>query len=288
MPELPEVETIARGLDRHLRDRTIVEVQIIRADVIRSVHPPIATSLPGRVVRDVGRRGKHVILRLDTGASLVFHLGMSGRLKVCGPDEPAAPHTHVRMSFDRKAMELRFLDPRRFGGIWFLEPPASVPVPAPAPAPAPAGDFRTAGDPLAGLGVEPLEMSPATFRRLLGRRRQIKALLMDQQVVAGLGNIYCDESLHQARIHPQTRAEALDAPQCRRLYGAIRSVLRRAIRHGGSTMRDYVRADGRAGSFRAFHRVYQREGEPCQTCGTAIRRIIAAGRSTFYCPKCQL
>ncbi|MEK7757859.1 MAG: zinc finger domain-containing protein, partial [Planctomycetota bacterium] len=166
--------------------------------------------------------------------------------------------------------ELRFCDPRRFGGVWCL-----------------TGSEQSIGKPLGEVGLEPLDVTPAVFRVTLGRRRQIKALLMDQTVIAGLGNIYCDESLHAAGIHPLTRSDTLRPERANRLLRAITTILRRAIRFNGSTLMDYRDADGREGSFQKLHRVYQREGEPCRTCRSPIRCIQAAGRSTFFCPRCQ-
>jgi formamidopyrimidine-DNA glycosylase len=216
----------------------------------------------------VRRRAKRVIVELDGPVSLVFRLGMTGRLFVVDSEAHVEKHTHLRIAIEGTGRELRFRDPRRFGGVWCVA----------------SGDGDRSD---AKLGVEPLDATPAQFRTVLARRRQIKALLMDQSAIAGLGNIYCDESLHAARIHPLSRADRLDAEAVGRLLRAIKTILRRAIRFNGSTLMDYRDADGREGSFQKLHRVYQREGDPCRTCRTPIRRILAAGRSTFYCPQCQ-
>jgi len=270
MPELPEAETIARQLQRQLAGRTLGRVRLTRTDIVHGDPRPLGKLLPGRRVTQVSRRAKRVIFSLDGGIELVFRLGMTGRMIVCPTDDPVANHTHLRITIDDTSNELRFCDPRRFGGVWCL-----------------TGSERSIGKPLGEVGLEPLEVTPAVFRIALNRRRQIKALLMDQTVIAGLGNIYCDESLHAAVIHPLTRADTLGPDRADRLLRAVRMTLRKAIRFNGSTLMDYRDADGREGSFQKLHRVYQREGEPCRMCKTIIRRIFAAGRSTFFCPKCQ-
>jgi len=270
MPELPEAETIARQLHRELAGRKLGQVRLSRRDIVHGDPQPLGKLLPGRRVARVSRRAKRVILTLDGGIELVFRLGMTGRMIVCATDDPVAKHTHLRITIDGTSNELRFCDARRFGGVWCL-----------------TGSERSIGKPLGEVGLEPLEVTPAAFRVALNRRRQIKALLMDQTVIAGLGNIYCDESLHAAGIHPLTRADTLSSERANRLLRAIRMTLRKAIRFNGSTLMDYRDADGREGSFQKLHRVYQREGDPCRTCRTAIRRIQAAGRSTFFCPLCQ-
>ena len=270
MPELPEAETIARELNRRLAGRTLGRVLLGRNDIVHGDPRPLRVILPGRRIEQVRRRAKRVILQLQPEAELIFRLGMSGRLTLVPSKQPTEPHTHLRIAIRGETYELRFCDPRRFGGVWCL-----------------AGSDRHVGKRLGEVGPEPLELSPAAFRRMLNRRRGIKALLMDQRVVAGLGNIYCDETLHAAGIHPLTRANALDAVQVARLLRAIKSTLRRAIRYNGSTFADYRRPDGREGSFQKHHRVYQREGKPCHKCDTSIIRIHAVGRSTFLCPFCQ-
>ena len=270
MPELPEAETIARQLGRKLTGRTFGTVLLERRDVIRGDRLDLRKVLSGRRVDRVWRRAKRIILELDAGLRLIVRLGMTGRLTVGPASDPLEKHTHLRIAVEGTSSELRFRDPRRFGGVICVE-----------------RDGPADREELEGIGIEPLEASAAAFRKVLDRRRQIKALLMDQHVVAGLGNIYCDESLHAAGIHPLTRADSLDAERAGRLLRAIKTTLRRAIRFNGTTLMDYRDADGREGSFQRLHRVYQREGEPCKTCRTPIRRIHAAGRSTFFCPKCQ-
>lgn len=270
MPELPEAETIARQLHRALTGRTLGQVSLARTDIVNGDPRPLGKLLPGRRVARVSRRAKRVILTLDGGIKLVFRLGMTGRMIVCPTDDPVEKHTHLRITIDGTCNELRFCDARRFGGVWCL-----------------TGSERSIVKPLGEVGLEPLDATPPAFRVALSCRRQIKALLMDQTVIAGLGNIYCDESLHAAGIHPLTRSDTLGSERADRLLRAIRMTLRKAIRFNGSTLMDYRDADGREGSFQKHHRVYQRRGQPCRTCNAPIRRILAAGRSTFFCPKCQ-
>jgi len=195
---------------------------------------------------------------------------MTGRLTVESVTAEVLPHTHLRIRVGDGTRELRFRDPRRFGGVWCF-----------------AGGARHVGRKLGPLGAEPLGLTPRAFGSLLARGRQIKALLLDQTVIAGLGNIYCDEALHASRIHPLTRASDLTDEQTRCLLRAIKSILRKAIAFRGSTLMDYRQADGTEGLFQRHHKVYQREGKPCRRCRTAIVRLIAAGRSTFVCPSCQ-
>ena len=270
MPELPEVETIARQLDEHLSGKIVKYVEALRTDVIHGDPRPLDELLVGKRIDCVRRRGKRIIHELQPAGQLIIHLGMSGRLHLCDIDDPLQKHTHLRIQFRAARCELRFLDPRRFGGVWCL-----------------ADGRRHVGRKLSDVGLEPLDMTPAVFRRALNRHRQIKALLLDQHEVAGLGNIYCDEVLHAACIHPLTEAGDLDRAAAARLLRAIKSTLRRAIRFGGSTTADYRQADGQTGSFQKHHRVYHREGQPCPKCGTTIDRIRVAGRSTFLCPACQ-
>jgi formamidopyrimidine-DNA glycosylase len=270
MPELPEVETIVRALRDDMVSLAITSVVVSRRDIIHGDPRPLTRLLPGRHIFDVRRRAKRVIVELHPPVRLVFHLGMSGRLTLSQAASPVETHTHLRIAVGDDGLELRFRDPRRFGGVWCF-----------------AGGKRHRGRQLGELGPEPLDMSFRGFRRITRTRRQIKALLLDQRVIAGLGNICCDESLHAAGIHPQTRADTLGAGQTKSLLRAVKSTLRKAIRYKGSSMADYRQADGRTGSFQKHHRVYRRQGQPCHTCGTSIERLITAGRSTFFCPVCQ-
>jgi formamidopyrimidine-DNA glycosylase len=267
MPELPEVQTVVNTLRPRLVGRTIRSVALSRRDIVTPETVDLVTCLTGRTIRNVGRRGKRIVFTLDDGNRFYIHLGMSGQLTVADPASAIAPHTHLEIDVGT-AERLRFRDPRRFGGVWWL------------------GTEELA--PAAGMGPEPLTLRPAQLARLLARTtRAIKNALMDQRVVAGLGNIYVDESLFAAGIHPLTPADRLAADEIARLNRAIKATLRRALRHRGSTLRDYRDGEGAAGGFQKLHRVYDRAGEKCRTCRTPIDRIVLGGRSTHFCPKCQ-
>ena len=271
MPELPEVETIVRGLRPALEGRRIEGLRFGKTDFIEDP-ARIERELPGCRIARVERYGKFLVVALEqtgrNGLALVIHLGMTGQLRVLQPEEPVAPHTHAFFALD-DGRELRYTDIRRFGRIALL------------PAPLREREFSR-------LGLDPLEMTPVEFRARLGARRaRVKALLLDQHVLRGVGNIYADESLWRARIHPARHAARLKPAELSRLYRAIRRVLLYAIRLGGSTISNYVGADGEPGWFQLRHRVYGREGKPCSRCGAAIRRILVAGRSSYFCPRCQ-
>ena len=277
MPELPEVETVVRGLRGQLTGRCIVSVRLGKSDFIDDP-AAIERELPGRRIAEVARYGKFVLLHLEppaegadgagTGACLVVHLGMTGQLAPRHPGQPVTRHTHAFFALD-DGRELRYTDIRRFGRLALM---SQVEL----------GAF------LAGLGADPLEITEEEFRaRLAGRRAMIKALLLDQHFLRGLGNIYCDESLWRARIHPARHAARLDAAQVRRLHRFIREVLHAAIRLRGSSISDFVDAEGQPGEYQLRHRAYGREGKPCFRCGAKIRRVIVAGRSSYFCPRCQ-
>jgi len=276
MPELPEVETIVRGLRTVLPGRTIVSVRLGKTDFIEDP-PALAEQLPGRRIEKVERMGKFISLELSAGPEvknperqfdLIVHLGMTGWLGVRRPDDPVAPHTHAFFELEN-GHELRYTDIRRFGQIRL--------VPAEGKS---AFSER--------LGKEPLEISAAEFsKRLAGRRARIKALLLDQRVFRGIGNIYADESLWQARIHPARLAARLKQSELARLRTAIRRVLQHAIQDRGSSISNFVDAEGQPGEYQQRHRAYGREGKPCFRCGTKIKREVIAGRSSFFCPRCQ-
>lgn len=259
---------MARRLDRALRGAVIANVAVLRADVLRGVRPRSVTDLAGRTVVEIARHGKRLEWRFEPRGSLFVHLGMTGNLLLVASGAPLAPHTHVRISFRGLDREVRFCDPRRFGGLW-------------------TESSRSGGRFSGELGPDALDIRPAMFRRALDRRREIKALLLDQRVLAGLGNIYADEALHRAGIHPRRWASQLDTAEVARLRTAIRKVLREAIRAGGSSVRDYRDADGSEGWFQVRHRVYGRAGTPCGRCGAAIRSEVIASRTSHYCPVCQ-
>ncbi len=269
MPELPEVQTVVDTLSPRVVGRRIVAVRAGVHDVVRPKGFDLAGALVGRRIARVSRRAKRIVVGLDDGGEFFVHLGMTGRLGVFAPDAALLPHTHVVFELD-DGVEVRFVDPRRFGGIVFLCEAVS------------GGRFS------APVGPEPLTLRPAALlKRLRATRRPVKNALLDQSLIAGLGNIYVDESLHAAGIHPLTPAAAVSELDVRRLNRAIKTTLRRAIRHRGSTLRDYVDADGVGGGFQLLHKVYARAGEPCRACGTAVERVVLGGRSTHFCPRCQ-
>jgi formamidopyrimidine-DNA glycosylase len=270
MPELPEVQTVVDSLRPGLVGQWLAGVRLARQDVLRPSGFDLPGALAGRRAAAVSRRGKRIIIALDDRNRLFIHLGMSGRLTLESAGVPLAPHTHLVIdllgSGVRSTRQLRFSDPRRFGGIWWLGTDQAD----------------------AGLGPEPLTLRPEQLlNRLSGTSRAIKNALLDQRVVAGLGNIYVDESLFAAGIHPLRSARRLQAEEVGRLCRAIKLVLRRAIRHRGTTLRNYVDADGAPGFFQKSHHVYGRAAEPCHTCKTPIVRIVLGGRSTHFCPRCQ-
>lgn len=268
MPELPEVETVVRTLRPRLLGKTVAQVTLLRADIIRSPHTDLPAKLPGVQVQAIHRRGKKILIALDNACTLCIHLGMTGQLTVESPAAPLRPHTHLLISFENEPhQQLRFRDPRRFGGVWWL---------------------ACGQAPDANLGPEPLSIRPPELLDRLHRtRRPIKAALLDQTLIAGLGNIYVDEALFAAGIHPLSPSHELSPEQIRRLTRSIKTILRRAIRHRGSTLRDYIDVNGQSGRFQNLHRVYARENQPCRKCRTPIQRIVLAGRSTHFCPRCQ-
>jgi len=266
VPELPEVQTVVNTLSPRLVGGTFRRVAHVRGDIVEPTGFGLAMALTGRTVSAITRRGKRIVITLDDGNAFYVHLGMTGRLTIEKANAPVPLHTHFIADLATGAAQLRFCDPRRFGGLFWLGRDAT--------------DDR--------MGPEPLSMTPSDLAAKLSRtKRAIKNALMDQSVVAGLGNIYVDESLFAAGIHPQKRADRLTSDDVARLSRAIKVTLKRAIRHRGSSLRDYVDADGERGGFQNLHRVYAREGDPCATCGTPIRRIVLGGRSTHWCPKCQ-
>jgi formamidopyrimidine-DNA glycosylase len=297
MPELPEVETIARGLSSRVMGDVIESVWLgSKPEPLKSAAADIVGALESRRIAAVRRVGKHIVFDLEladrvgrapspakgrhksrrlpspkkaagegpapTGAQWIVHLGMTGRMVVCPPDNEVVKHTHLVAKL-ASGRELRFIDPRRFGRL-------SV-----------AQGFEAGGS-------EPLEVKLDQFVELFqGRKTPIKSALLNQKLLRGVGNIYADESLFRAGIRPRRRAASLTRDDLRRLYPAVQEVLREAIAQGGSSVSDYVDADGEEGFFQLQHRVYGREGEPCLVCKTPIKRVVIAGRSSHYCPKCQ-
>jgi formamidopyrimidine-DNA glycosylase len=267
MPELPEVETTVRGLEKVLLGRRITRVEPRRADLRRAFPVDLGQRLTGATVTSLGRRGKFGLIHTDRGDTLVFHLGMSGKWRV-DPDQ-LHPHDHLVLETDDDR-RLALNDPRRFGSVDLV-----------------ASDGLDDFGALSELGPEPTELDAKQLHGALrGRTAPIKALLLDQRIVAGLGNIYACEALHRAQVSPRRAGGRLSRERIERLVAAIREVISEAIEAGGSTLRDYARPDGELGYFSKRFAVYDREGEPC-ACGGTVRRIVQGGRSTFYCGSCQ-
>lgn len=301
MPELPEVETIARGLAKRVTGDVVESVWLgQKKEPLKSPASEIARVLEHSQISSVRRMGKHIVFDLarssnggvqrhtqrkpttrsanpsagadrsvrstlhDANSQWIVHLGMTGRLQVCEPEAEIAKHTHAILKLT-SGRELRFVDPRRFGRL-------SV---------AAAGDFDA-------VGVEPLDVDLDQFLALFrGRKTPIKSALLNQRLLRGVGNIYADESLFRAGIRPRRKAASITREQLGKLFIAIKEVLKEAIKLGGSSISDYVDADGEEGFFQLKHRVYGREGEPCLVCKTPIKRVVIAGRSSHFCPKCQ-
>ncbi|MBV8192727.1 MAG: bifunctional DNA-formamidopyrimidine glycosylase/DNA-(apurinic or apyrimidinic site) lyase [Alphaproteobacteria bacterium] len=278
MPELPEVETVRRGLAPRLVDHRIVRVLQRRKDLRVPFPGKFAERLEGRRVLGIDRRAKYLLLRLDDGNTLIAHLGMSGRMTLhdakSASEHPFDRHDHVVLDTD-EGWQVRFNDARRFG-LMLLEPDAAV-----------------AGHKLfKGLGPEPLDETfdgAALAVRLRGKRTPIKAALLDQRTLVGVGNIYACEALFLAGVSPRRSAHTVQGERAERLVKAIKQVLLRSIDDGGSTLRDHVQPGGELGYFQTRFNVYDREGARCPTpgCGRLVRRVVQAGRSTFYCTRCQ-
>jgi formamidopyrimidine-DNA glycosylase len=297
MPELPEVETIARGVDERVRGDRIVEAWFSSyPQTFKTPAAEQAKGLKGRAILAVHRTGKHIVVELGSAlkaakrlkknsgsnvakavaatpgsasidAQWIVHLGMTGQLLVTTPDNPVARHTHARLTL-QSGRELRFVDPRRFGRLELRMLGVDAAFTAP--------------------GLEPLDIGANEFAALFRRRHlPIKAALLNQTLLAGVGNIYADESLFRAGIRPRRRTDSIAVAEYGRLRIALREVLRHAIRLGGSSVSDYVDADGARGFFQLEHCVYLRTGEPCRKCKTPIKRILVAGRGTHYCRRCQ-
>lgn len=269
MPELPEVETVRRGLGPELSGRRIRAVVVRDARLRGGVAADFAARLVGRRIESVGRRGKYLLATLDDGRIWLIHLGMTGNLTLTSQAAPPRQHDHVVVELDDGRV-VTYHDPRRFGRMAVVEGAKAT--------------LET------GEGLEPLEpgfTAEALFALTRARKTSVKALLMDQRRVAGLGNIYVNEILFQAGIRPRRGAGRLTRAECVRLVRATRQVLAAAIRAGGSSISDYRDGLGQPGWFQLRHRVYDRAGAPCRRCATPIRSLAIVGRSTFYCPSCQ-
>ncbi|HKE22134.1 MAG TPA: bifunctional DNA-formamidopyrimidine glycosylase/DNA-(apurinic or apyrimidinic site) lyase [Bryobacteraceae bacterium] len=280
MPELPEVETIARGLDKRVAGDRIEAVWLgSKPEPLKSPAKEIASTLEARRIARVRRVGKHLVFDLESGgaatkrprakgqarkanAQWIVHLGMTGRMLVSEPGAELEKHTHAIVQL-ASGRELRFVDPRRFGRLSVTQ------------------DFEAPG-------TEPLRVEPERFLELFRKRKTpIKSALLNQKLLSGVGNIYADEALFRAGIRPRRRAASLTREDLCRLCFSVQEVLKEAISLGGSSISDYVGADGEEGFFQLQHRVYGREGEPCLVCNTPVKRVVLGGRSSHYCPRCQ-
>lgn len=268
MPELPEVETIANGLNKHVAGDVIESVWVgSKREPLKSPAAEIVRTLEGSRIERVQRVGKHIVFSLAGKRSkvseFIVHLGMTGRMLVARPDAEMPIHTHLTAKLE-SGRELRFVDPRRFGRL------------------------EVRDSKFAGPGTEPTNISAEAFAELFHRSKApIKAALLNQKFLHGVGNIYADESLIRAGIRPRRRANTLTRSELDKLRAALQRVLQEAIRAGGSSVSDYVDADGEKGFFQFRHRAYGREGEPCLKCKTPIKKIVVGGRGTHYCPRCQ-
>lgn len=294
MPELPEVETVVRGLQKSVLGRKILSVWIGKSDFIDN--PEEFARLNGQTIAQVDRFGKFMLLHLANGdesetaasvavgqsvtdtkssavvweyaASLLVHLGMTGQIASIAAEVPLEKHTHVSFTLD-DGRELRYTDARRFGRMAYLT-------------------AELLAKEVAGAGADPLEVSPAEFsQRIRSRNTRIKALLLDQSVLRGVGNIYADESLWRAKIYPARVGSKLSEKETQTLRRVLQDILNRAIIMRGSSISDFLDANGEPGEYQRHHRAYGREGKPCYRCRTPIRRVIVAGRSSYFCPKCQ-
>jgi len=273
MPELPEVETIARSLAPRLQGRSIAGIGLIYGPLLRRGGRKALAALRGRRILGVRRRGKMLLIECEGARTLVFHLKMTGQFLFAKEGMPRDKHVRLVIRFEDGRDELRFRDVRKFGFLLCLE-----------------GEPEQACAELGGLGPEPLEIGRPEFQAILkARRGRIKSVLLDQSRLAGVGNIYADETLFDARIHPETPASSLRTDSVERLFLSLQKTLAAAVEAGGSTLADagYHDAAGNAGEFQFEHKVYDRTGEPCLRCGTPVRMKRVGGRSSHFCPKCQ-
>jgi len=273
MPELPEVETIVRGLKPELAGKKVKKFIFLSPHLRqKQPHPALAPgSYEGKRIKDIWRRGKMIIFSFFTHKGLLIHLKMTGQLYLARPDHPVDKHTHARMIFSGLKKELRFRDSRKFGYVSCLKM------------------AQIKKRLFTELGPEPLELKFDDFSRLLKEHhnKRIKGWFLDQKIISGVGNIYSDEMLFRSRIHPETKAGGLTQKEARSLYLVMKRILREAIRLKGSSVSDYVDSYGESGEFQKFHQIYGKEGQPCPQCQSAIKRKKVSGRSCYFCPVCQ-
>jgi formamidopyrimidine-DNA glycosylase len=271
MPELPEVETIAQDLSSKLKGLEVSSVRIMYPPVLRNRELSLIHDIKGRKVVGVRRRGKMLLIDFERNLSLIIHLKMTGQLLFYPTEKPRDKHTHLILSFKAENNELRFRDVRKFGFISCVQ---NLDI--------------SCADELKNLGPEPLEIDFLLLKKLFkGRKARLKSLLLNQNFIAGIGNIYADEILFQARLHPLTSASLLGDDDQKRLLTAMRNILRKAIRYKGSSIRTFTDAEGKRGEFQDYHQVYGRESRSCFICGEKIMRLRLGGRSSFFCPRCQ-
>jgi formamidopyrimidine-DNA glycosylase len=271
MPELPEVETIVRGLSSILKGLEIATVRLLCLRIYKDKDSSDVNKIVGKKIINIRRKGKMILLDCEEDLTLLIHLGMTGQLFCIPSDHPIDKHTHFILGFEAFPQELRFRDVRKFGFLSCLFEEQAF------------GFNR-----LKRLGAEPLEINYSDFISLFkGRRARLKSLLLDQTFIAGIGNIYADEILFHARLHPLRPAHLIEKAELRCLWRAIRKVLHQAIEHRGSSIRDYRDSKSQMGSYQEYHLVYGKEACPCSVCGQRIVRIRISGRSSFFCPVCQ-
>lgn len=277
MPELPEVETIARGLSKVLVGRRIKRVRTVFPGIVKQDCSLFKRELSGRTIKTVRRRGKYLLMDLSGGRTILVHLGMTGSFLFATKNPKGSKgsrvdkHDHVVFSFRDCDELLRYNDQRKFGKLKVFDTKNEAKLPE-----------------LKKLGPEALEISSSEFVELFrARKGRIKPTLLNQQIISGLGNIYADESLYLARIHPAQKINSISEKKLRNLHQAVRKILLKAIKAGGSSIDNYVQVDGKLGNFQLQHKAYGREGEPCGRCGAKIKRIKISQRSSYFCPRCQ-
>jgi formamidopyrimidine-DNA glycosylase len=270
MPELPEVETIVRGLKRTVLGKKIKAIKIVPSRVLQNNPGYLKQNLTGLKIMSVKRRGKNIILQLSGGNLILIHLGMTGNLIYLKRPAPLKKHDHLNMEFSDKS-QLRYNDPRKFGKFKLVK----------------STRIENIGD-LKSLGPEPLEITENDFIRLVQTRKgRIKSTLLNQKFIAGIGNIYADEVLFEAKIHPEEKPCNISPNRLKKLHQAIQKILKKAIKSGGSSIDNYLDIEGRQGLFQLQHKVYGKKGRPCLRCGTKIKRIVVSQRSSYFCPECQ-
>ncbi len=270
MPELPEVESVRRTLAPRIEGRTVSRVRIVLPKLARPSPQELSRGIRGKKVQKISRHGKLLILELDGGGFWTIHLGMTGQV-ILAQKRPQADHIHVTISFADGGERLYYRDLRQFGGMNYCPDRESL-----------------AAGPLANFGPDAMEITPREFcDRLAGRTAPLKSLLLDQRILAGVGNIYADEALHRAGLHPLARPKDLSDKRLQGLLAEVKETMAEALARGGSSVKNFVDARGRAGTFQHAHRVYRRTGQPCPACEAPIEKIVVAGRGTHFCPDCQ-